>query len=119
MADVQGTLFLSQRIDETVAILQQYEPEEGYYLAFSGGLDSVTLERLATVAGVRFDAHFHRSGADPHQTVQFIKSSFPDTMLHKPETTIFELIIEHGVPPTRLMRYCCRPIKETDHVQYI
>lgn len=109
---VQGTLFLQQRVDDSVAILQDNEPEAGYHLAFSGGSDSIALESVARRAGVQFDAHFYRSGVDPRETISFIRALFPETSLDKPETSIFDLIIEKGIPPTRRMPYCCRSVKE-------
>jgi len=33
--------------------------------------------------------------------------------VHRPEHTMWELIYDHGGPPTRLRRYCCRELKET------
>lgn len=37
--------------------LRSFEPEEGYFLAFSGGKDSQCVYHLAKMAGVKFDAH--------------------------------------------------------------
>lgn len=109
---IQTSLFLNTRVNESVSMLKEYEPQGGFYLAFSGGRDSVTVWRLAQMAGVKFDGHFHRSGVDPHQTIQFIKTTFPDVSLEKPEVSMFDLIVEKGIPPTRRIRYCCRWIKE-------
>ena len=56
-----------------IARLQNFEPPDGYYLAFSGGKDSVTILALAKQAGVKFDAHYHYTTCDPPELVQFIR----------------------------------------------
>lgn len=40
-------------------MFRKYEPEEGYFLAFSGGKDSTVIHHLAVLAGVRFQAFEH------------------------------------------------------------
>lgn len=37
--------------------LKAFEPKEGYWLAYSGGKDSIVIKRLAEMAGVKFEAH--------------------------------------------------------------
>ena len=92
--------------------LQQFEPPEGYYLAFSGGKDSVVIYDLAVKSGVKFDAHYNLTTVDPPELVQFIKREYPDVEIHRPDKTMWQLIVENGMPPTRLVRYCCRVLKE-------
>ena len=107
-------LFLNDRIKESVEILKQFEPTEGYYLAFSGGKDSVVLYAMAREAGVRFDAHYNITTADPPELVQFIRGKYPSVSMDRPEMSMWELIpSSHGLmPPTRLVRYCCEYLKE-------
>jgi len=92
--------------------LKEFEPPEGYYLAFSGGKDSVVIYDLAVKAGVKFDAHYNITTVDPPELVRFIKQKYPDVQRDKPKKTMWQLIIENGTPPTRLMRYCCKYLKE-------
>ena len=40
------------KVEVAIALLQAWEPPEGYYLAFSGGKDSVAIYGLAQKAGV-------------------------------------------------------------------
>ena len=47
--------------------------EEGYFLAFSGGKDSVVIKALADMAGVKYDAHYHLTSVDPPELVRFKK----------------------------------------------
>ena len=99
---------------EQVAIqrLKAFEPEEGYYLAFSGGKDSVCLKALADMAGVKYDAHYNATTVDPPELVRFIKKYHPDVEIMKPDIPMRKLIAKKKMPPTRLVRYCCIHYKE-------
>ena len=101
------------KVGIAVARLREFEPPEGYYLAFSGGKDSVVIYDLAVKAGVKFDAHYSVTGVDPPELVRFIKQQYPDVKRHRPEETMWQLIVKNKIPPTRLMRYCCSALKET------
>jgi phosphoadenosine phosphosulfate reductase len=105
-------LFLKDRIDESIDIMRTLEPPEGYYLAFSGGKDSVVLYDLAVKAGVKFDAHYNITTADPPELVKFIREHYPTVSMDRPEQTMWQTIGNHAMPPTRLVRYCCALLKE-------
>lgn len=92
--------------------LKSFEPPEGYYLAFSGGKDSVVIKDLAVRAGVRFDAHYNATTVDPPELVRFIKQFHPDVEIVKPDVPMRKLIVQKTMPPTRLVRYCCEHYKE-------
>jgi phosphoadenosine phosphosulfate reductase len=98
--------------DVAIANIQKYEPDEGYYLAFSGGKDSIVIYDLAVRAGVEFDAHFTFTTVDPPEVIQFIKANYPAVVWERPKISMFDLIVKKGIPPTRKIRYCCRAIKE-------
>ena len=100
------------RVEMSIARLRQFEPEEGYYLAFSGGKDSITIYRLAQLAGVRFDAHYHNTTVDPPELVRFIKEHYPTVARDRPEMSMFRLILHKKWPPMRVQRYCCEHLKE-------
>jgi phosphoadenosine phosphosulfate reductase len=89
------------------------EPKEGYYLAFSGGKDSVVIYRLAEMAGVKFDAHYRITTADPPELVKFIRTQYPTVKQDKSKDTMWTLIPKKMMPPTRMARYCCAVLKET------
>ena len=92
--------------------LQAFCPPEGYYLAFSGGKDSVVIIDLAERSGVKYDAHYNITGIDPPELYYFIRDNFPKVERHRPETTIWNLIVKKMMPPTRRVRYCCEYLKE-------
>ena len=86
--------------------------QEGYYLAFSGGKDSQCIYHLAKEAGVKFDAHYNLTTADPPELVWFIKKKLPRCIRDRPKETMWQLIPRKLMPPTRLARYCCQELKE-------
>lgn len=109
---IQQDLYGKSFEDVAISRIREYEPPEGYYLAFSGGKDSIVIYDLAVRAGVKFDAHFSRTTVDPPEVLKFIKEYYPDVIWEKPKMSMFRLIVKKGIPPTKLMRYCCRDIKE-------
>jgi len=110
---IAETLFGTvDRVQIAIDRLRQFEPSEGYYLAFSGGKDSQTIYHLALEAGVKFDAHYNLTTVDPPELVRFIKSNYPDAIVERPKKTMWQLIVEKRMPPTRLARYCCETLKE-------
>ena len=107
-----GRTALEDKIKKAIDRLKTFEPPEGYYLAFSGGKDSQCIYHLALEAGVKFDAHYNLTTVDPPELVYFIRENYPDVIVEKPEMTMWQLIVKHRMPPTRLARYCCSVLKE-------
>jgi phosphoadenosine phosphosulfate reductase len=98
-------------IQHSIALLKEYEPPEGYYLAFSGGKDSIVCYDLCQKAEVKFDAHYMRA-MEPPELVYFIRKNYPNVIRHLPKETMWSLIRKNGIPPLRTIRYCCRILKE-------
>lgn len=101
---------------EKIAIerLKMFEPnanQEPYYLAYSGGKDSDTIKILAQLAGVRYEAVNNHTTVDAPETVYYIRSQ-KDVKIEYPEKTMWQLIVDKMIPPTRLARYCCAELKE-------
>jgi phosphoadenosine phosphosulfate reductase len=110
-----STLNLFSGKDKTeIAIdrIKAFCPPEGYYVAFSGGKDSIVILDLVKKAGVPFDAHYNITGVDPPELVRFIRDNFREVKRHKPEITMWQLIVKKMMPPTRKIRYCCEYLKE-------
>lgn len=111
--NIYGRTMVEQAIDR----LRKFEPPDGYYMAFSGGKDSVTLKALADMAGVKYKAVYSVTSVDPPELVQFVKT-FPDVSMEIPRdkdgnaVTMWNLIPKMTTPPTRLIRYCCVHFKE-------
>lgn len=87
------------------------------YVAFSGGKDSVALYGICRLAfGEKIhdccELHYNVTGIDHPELVHFIKREFPFVHFDMYEKPMWTLILENKVPPTRLMRYCCKELKE-------
>lgn len=92
--------------------LKHFEPPDGYYVAFSGGKDSIVLLDLVKRSGVKYDVHFNLTSVDPPELVKFIKDNYPEVEIHKPEKSMFQLIVEHKMLPIRNIKFCCEFLKE-------
>lgn len=121
----QLNIYGKDKVQVAIERIKAFEPEEGYYLAFSGGKDSVCIKALADMACVKYDAHYSVTTVDPPELVQFVKQNHPDVifdkqywkedgMFHKAgdPITMWNLIPEKLIPPTRIARYCCEYLKE-------
>lgn len=103
---------LAKLFDDAMSILREYEPPEGYYVAFSGGKDSIVILDLVRRSGVKHDVHFNITSVDPPELIAFIKEHYPDVERHRPELTMFQLIEKWAFLPTCRSRFCCDVLKE-------
>ena len=111
---VEKTLFGTiDKVKIAIERLQAFVPAEGYYGAFSGGKDSITIYRLVQMADVKCDWHYNITTVDPPELVQFIKRQYPEVQRDHPARSMWEMIREYHFPPMRQRRYCCRELKET------
>jgi len=99
------------KIEVVIEFLKLCEPANGYYLAFSGGKDSVVIYDLAVKSGVKFDAHYCVSPIDPPQIHSFIKQYYPSVAWDYHARGWWKLVVKKGLP-MRQSRWCCQVIKE-------
>lgn len=92
--------------------LKSFEPEtEPYNLCYSGGKDSDVIRILADLAGVKHDVVHNHTTVDAPETVYYVRS-IPNIIINYPEKSMWQLIVQKLMPPTRLVRYCCAELKE-------
>ena len=107
-----------EKITTAIERIRAFEPRNGYYLAFSGGKDSVAVKALMDMAGVKYDAVYRVTSVDPPELVSFIRDYHPDVTREIPldkdgnGVSMWTLIPQEKCPPTRIMRYCCKVLKE-------
>ena len=112
---------LAEKVKTSIERLKAFEPKngEGYYLAFSGGKDSVVCKALLDMSGCKYDATYRITSVDPPELVRFIKEKHPDVKREIPHDkdgkpiTMWNLIPRKLMPPTRKVRYCCNYLKES------
>lgn len=93
-------------------------------LAYSGGKDSDLCLELTRRSGVSFEVEHNHTTADAPETIRHVREVFKRLenegiacrvnwpMYKQQRTTMWKLIAEKGMPPTRLQRYCCGVLKE-------
>lgn len=111
---------LRKKMLHSVELLQKaekialnYDAEQGYFLAFSGGKDSQALYHMTQLAGVRFQGHMNLTSVDPPEVIRFVKKNYPEVELKKPGKSIFQSAVERQILPTMRVRWCCAEYKET------
>ena len=111
---------LRKKIEHSIEIIKKaeqlsltYDPENGFFLAFSGGKDSQCLYHVAQLAGVKFKAHFSPTSVDPPEVIRFIRRSYPDVEIAKIKQSIYKTAIKKHIMPTQIIRWCCQIYKES------
>lgn len=108
---------LIEKVRTSIERLKAFEPDEGYFLAYSGGKDSDCIKMIADLAGVKYEAVHNLTTVDAPETVRYVKSQ-PDVRINQSRdrdgkpVTMWNLIVRKGTPPLRISRYCCSELKE-------
>lgn len=121
MGLIEQTLFSTiDKVQTAIDRLRAFEPKDRpYWLAFSGGKDSCVILELAKMAGVKFEAHYNVTSVDPPELVRFVKKVHPEVSFDIPHDkngkpiSMWSLLKERSMPPTRIARYCCEKLKES------
>lgn len=107
-------MLIKDTTKRAIELLRANEPDDGYYLAFSGGKDSCVCRKLLELSGCQFDAWYNNTTIDPPELIRFIKDNHSDVgwnnskygnMMHRVATA-------PKTPPTRHGRWCCEEYKE-------
>ena len=111
---------LRKKMEHSIELLHKaerialnYDHENGYHLAFSGGKDSQALYHMTQLAGVKFQGHMNLTSVDPPEVIRFVKRNYPEVELIKPKKSIFQIAVEKQILPTMRVRWCCAEYKET------
>ena len=112
------------RLQEAARLSEEYY-EAPLLLTDSGGKDSSVVKALAERAGIKYEVSHSHTTADAPETVMFVRAEFSrleekgvkcivDYPYYKGKrVTMWSLIPQMGIPPTRIRRYCCAVFKET------
>lgn len=114
-----------KRLQEAALMSERYY-EKPLCVKYSGGKDSDVLLRLAEKANIRFTVEHDLTTVDSPITYYFVRETFEcleryngiSCKINKPVykgnlTSMWGLIPQMRIPPTRLARYCCRVMKES------
>lgn len=106
------------------AAVSERNYEKPLLLCYSGGKDSDAIIEIAKIAGINFEVQHSHTTADAPETVYHVQEKFRQLELEGiscktnypfykgKRTSMWELIPQKGIPPTRLARYCCEVLKE-------
>lgn len=118
------------KFDMAIARLQQASDmslllyDQPLVITISGGKDSSVILDLAGKAGIPYEVQHSHTTADAPETVRFVRSEFArlesagikcicSMPVYKGErTSMWSLIPQTRIAPTRSTRYCCAVLKE-------
>ena len=86
----------TDKVAMAIELLQHFEPEDGYYVAYSGGKDSIVVASLVARGGCKHDIHYNVTTVDPPELVRFIISQF-DTVIYHYTNGNERVFSTHGV----------------------
>ena len=119
--DLEQTAFERLRTGEKMSERFYKQP---LIICYSGGKDSEVLLQLAINSGINFEVLHNHTTADAPETVYHIRDTFKRLELQGIKCTVeypmykgkpvsmWTLIPQKKMPPTRLRRYCCEVLKE-------
>ena len=110
------------RLKEAALMSETYY-QKPLLLCYSGGKDSDVILELAKMAGIPFEVQHSLTTADAPETVRHVKEKFKELegvahceiihAFYKGErTSMWKLIPQKLIPPTRIVRFCCSILKE-------
>lgn len=105
------------KVKKAIERIKNFEPisngfdDKPYYVCYSGGKDSDCIRILCELAGVPYDLVCNWTGIDAPETWKYIHT-IPNLQINMPKKSMFQLIVDKGIPPTKFMRYCCAELKE-------
>ena len=133
--DYQPIVDTSKLVKNSISRCIEFQNrEEGRItiLAFSGGKDSIIAYMMAVLSGIHFTPIYSPTSVDPPELIHYILKIFnpwaesnlyPTIRFAKYNTwksgelkgkqkTMWALLSNRAIPPTRLQRYCCDELKE-------
>ena len=73
------------KVRRTIDLVRSFEPPDKYYLAYSGGKDSIVVEAILRMAGVGYDIHYNMTTVDPPELVRFVIRQFEAVIYDLPD----------------------------------
>ena len=104
-------IHLQKKVSQAVKLLQVCYKAAGEPLeiAYSGGKDSDVILELAKMSGIEYRAIYKCTTIDPPGTIKHVMENGVE--IRRPKESFFSLMKRNGYP-SRMMRFCCRILKE-------
>lgn len=132
--EYQPIVDVSEKLKKSIMRAKEFQnrnPENKNILAFSGGKDSLCAYLVMVKSGVEFEPIYSPTSADPPELIYYIREfnkwakdkGYPVIKSQKYNKweqgenegrikTMWSLIENRSMPPTRMVRYCCDELKE-------
>ena len=109
MSLIQYDLFGEKRdkVQRAVDLVRSFEPPDKYYLAYSGGKDSIVVEAILRMAGVGYETHYNMTTVDPPELVRFVIRQF-EVVIYDRRWSSSNLRFDLGHPRFRRGQLCQR-----------
>lgn len=102
-------LTTSEKVKKAIRLIKSLHSQHTWFLAYSGGKDSVVVDFLCKEAGVTVDKVHNVTTIDPPGTLSFCEKN--GARLLRPRYSFLELVERKGMP-TMFRRFCCKELKE-------
>lgn len=105
----QCELTTSEKVTKAIRLIKSVNSQHTFFLAFSGGKDSVVVDYLCKEAKVKVDKVHNVTTIDPPGTLSFCERH--GARLLRPKRSFLDLVEKKGMP-TMFRRFCCKELKE-------
>ena len=104
----------TEYIEEAVEFVREHfdDRKQPVFTAFSGGKDSICLAEIMRLSGVPYQLYYSFTGIDPPQVIDNIRKNYSDCIFCRPKTNFWKGIHANHRPPSIIIRWCCRVLKE-------
>jgi phosphoadenosine phosphosulfate reductase len=105
---------IEEATEEALNFLKETIGSEQAVVNFSGGKDSIVIEKLAKMSGIDYVLVNTITGIDPPQVLRFIRRYYPHCLFVRPKKSFWDLILTHNPPGGSWggIKWCCLMIKE-------
>ena len=84
------------KVQRAIDLVRSFEPPDKYYLAYSGGKDSIVVEAILRMAGVGYEIHYNMTTVDPPELVRFVIRQFEAVIYDLPDGSFKYFAVNSG-----------------------
>ena len=84
------------KVQCAIDLVRSFEPPDKYYLAYSGGKDSIVVEAILRMAGVGYETHYNVTTVDPPELVRFVIRQFEAVIYDLPDGSFKYFAVNSG-----------------------
>lgn len=109
---MDGKIAAPAYVEEAVSFLQNSLSGMGtIFVGFSGGKDSIVVEKLMSLSGIPYETYHSFTGIDAPEVISFIRKHYPNCKFIRSKQSFWHYITTHN-PPANFSRWCCKKLKK-------